>query len=187
MASSYEWSFNPLTPPRPSGERETVYDTATRNFNFLTFLSVAQALHIRFSYIKWDEAREEAGSGGTSQVDQAVANIQTSFAFKRVKDKSRARTIIFQALINEIAVLGHEAVREHTGIAQLQGIGWDFPQEDDVPWPVLIFEKTELGDLYEFASSPKGRRMGFKERLNMCADLGLAIADMHMNRKQFFH
>jgi hypothetical protein len=183
MASTYEWSLNSLTPPRPSSEREIVSGAATRKFDFLTFLSVAQALQIRFSYIKWDEAREKAGSGGTSQVDQAVANIRTSFAFKRVKDKNRAKNIIFQALTNEIAVLGHDAVREHPNIAQLQGIGWDIPQEDDVPWPVLIFEKTELGDLYEFASSPKGRRMEIKERLKICADLGLAIADMHTSRE----
>ncbi|KAI3322011.1 hypothetical protein HD806DRAFT_500721 [Xylariaceae sp. AK1471] len=181
MASSYECSYNSWSSLRPFGDREIVSGTATRKFDFLTFLSVAQALQIRFLNIKWNEAREAAGSGGTSQVDQAVANVQSSFAFKRVKNNSKVKDVIYQALTNEIAVLGHDAVREHPNIAQLQGIGWDISQEDDVPWPVLIFEKTELGNLYEFASSHKGRRMGMNERLNICADLGVAIADMHMN------
>jgi serine/threonine protein kinase len=80
-------------------------------------------------------------------------------------------------------VLAHKSVREHPNIAQLQGICWDVSAFDDKPWPVLVFEKTHLGDLYEFAMLPAGRTMNFSQRLRLCMDMGRAIMDMHSMSK----
>lgn len=183
MACSFEWSFNSWSSPRPSTEKEIVSGAITRKFDILSFLSVAQALQIRFVGINWDVARQEIGGGGSSRVNEGVANIQASFAFKRVREKSERDAGIFQTLTNEITVLGHDAIRAHPNIVQLQGISWDIPREQDRPWPVLIFEKAELGDLFEFTSSNKGRKMRIEERLKLCIDIGVAIMDMHLNSK----
>jgi len=91
---------------------------------------------------------------------------------------------IFRALTNEIIVLGHRSIREHPNIGHLQGICWDIAP-DDTPWPVLVFEKSEYEDLYDFAQRPIGRAMGIDERVKLCVDIGSAIQYMHSISKWY--
>jgi hypothetical protein len=64
---------------------------------------------------------------------------------------------IFQRLINEITVLRHPATQGYPNTLELQEIYWDISprmQEHDTPdnekvWPVLMFEKSYLRDLYD--------------------------------------
>lgn len=155
-------------------------------FNFLSFLATAQALGIEFLNIAWDAARGVVGTGGTSRIHQALLNLDTSLAFKTYHRRNQAdEQQEFCTLINEITVLSQPFVRGHPNIAQLQGICWDI-SPDDKPWPVLVFEKSHLGDLHHFARHG-GRDMTFHERLKLCVDIGRAVADMHSNRKRGIH
>lgn len=159
---------------------------STIRYNFLSFLATTQALEIAFLPITWQSARQAIGFGGTSRIEEALADIQTSLAFKRIKDsekREKSEADIFQTLTNEIMVLGHHLIREHPNIAQLQGICWDISSRGEV-WPVLVFEKSQFGDLYDFARRPVWRELDIKQRLKLCIDVGSAIVDMHFNGKQ---
>ena len=166
-------------------------------YDFITFLAVAQKLQIEFLPLTWQPALEHIGRGGTSQITQALINLQTSFAFKRVQEwKGRDENELFQILIREIMLLRYPCVRNHPYIAELQGICWDVPREFPIEleaaeaadfqhtgkiWPVLVFEKSHYGDLSFFARSPMGRDLGFDERLKLCLHIGDALAVMHPN------
>lgn len=165
-----------------SGAEVQVSVAEPDKFNFLSFLAVAQALKIEFLPIAWDSARETIGGGGTSQIRQSLVNLDTSFAFKTYRKRIKSHQRAFQTLINEITILSQPFVRNHPDIAQLQGICWDISPDDDIPWPVLVFEKSHLGDLYHFAIHG-GRDMTADERFGICLDVGRAIADMHANRR----
>jgi serine/threonine protein kinase len=162
-------------------------DNITKDYDsgkatFLSFLAVVQALKIDFLPMTWDAGRDDIGFGATSRVNETHINIHTSFALKRV-NRHKSEEQIFRSCTKEITVLAHKSVREHPNIAQLQGICWDVSAFDDKPWPVLVFEKTHLGDLYEFAMLPAGRTMSFSQRLRLCMDMGRAIMDMHSMSK----
>lgn len=180
---TYEWDHSYWSFWRSATGAE-VHATAAEpdKFNFLSFLATAQALQIEFLPIAWDAARGVVGTGGTSRIHQALVNLDTSFAFKAYHKLNKTEEQIFRTLINEITVLSQTFVREHANIAQLQGICWDISPDDDKPWPVLVFEKSHLGDLHHFARHG-GRDMTVDERLGLCVDIGRAIIDMHLNSK----
>jgi hypothetical protein len=188
--------------PRPISTSATgLQQLASLPCDFLTFLAVAQNLKLDFLPITWQAAMQPVGIGGTSQVNQAPIDVQTSFVFKRVGEEQKWKETeerIFQVLISEITVLCHPSVRAHPNIAELQGVCWDIPnketdrvervivpQYDNKVWPVLVFEKSHFGDLHHFATQSVGRALGIEERMELCLDIGTAVADMHLNRKSF--
>lgn len=63
---------------------------------------------------------------------------------------------------------------------RLEGICWDISQ-DNVIWPVLIFQMSHLVDLYSFARLEKLKTPSMKDRFDLCVDIGIAIRDMHCN------
>lgn len=153
--------------------------------NLLSFLALTQKLGIAMLEITWQSARPEIGWGGTSSIHEALADIQTSFAFKRIfvsemMEKSKAKK--FQILSNEMMILSKPWVREHPNIVQLQGICWDVWSEDSI-WPVLVFEKSQLGDLHTFLRSPTGKQLDGPKRLVLCCQIGNAVTDMHSQGK----
>ncbi|KEY65536.1 hypothetical protein S7711_10073 [Stachybotrys chartarum IBT 7711] len=135
-------------------------------FNFLTFLAIAQTFQIEFLPLAWDTARGVIGTGGSSKIHQALIDINTGFAFKTYHKRKISEEQVFRSLIAEIT---------------LQGICWDVSADDEKPWPVLVFEKSHLGDLYEFARNG-GRDVTVEQRLGLCLDIGQAIMDMHSNQ-----
>jgi hypothetical protein len=155
----------------------------------ITFLAVIQKLKISILPITWQAARQAIGVGATGRINEALINLHTSFAFKCVTDKQKqnnAEEGIICTLINEVVALGHPLIRQHPNIAELQGICWDVTtneQGEDKVWPVLVFEKSQYGDLYNFVTLPVGRELGFAERLKLCVDIGIAISDMHLNSR----
>jgi hypothetical protein len=190
MSIKFEWSITCFTSRSSSGPELLGSETNSDKFNFLSFLATAQALQIELLPITWEAARQDIGSGGTSRINEALVNLNTSFAFKRVHEESKVKKTeaqIFQTLTNEIMVLGHPFIRSHSNIAQLQGICLDISTNDDKPWPVLVFEKSQFGDLYNFAMVPVGREMGIYERIKLCVDISTAIMDMHASSKYCNH
>ena len=185
---------------RFSSDGRDVYSATPTNlhdhnqpWDLITFLAIAQKLEIDFLPIRWQPALSEVGAGGTAEIRQSLINPQMSFAFKAIKDaewvdqieeveRSRAIKARFHALTSEISVLGHSSVREHPNIISLFGICWGLSSSDRV-WPVLVFEKTTLGDLWRFVKSDKGKTMTIDTRLKLCADIATAVQDLHQSSK----
>lgn len=105
------------------------------------------------------------GGGGTAKIDQALVNLQTSFDFKRIKQKDKAKTeLIFREVISEIIVLSRPAIRQHPNIVELQGLRWDIPPDDKVR-PVLVLEKSHFRDLCQFLRLPVGKDLLNNEKM----------------------
>ena len=124
------------------------------------------------------------GQGGQATISQALATVQIRVAFKRFRDNLTGNSDDdkpFQAIVKEIIMLSHHAIRDHPYVATLEGICWDIPGDGNQIWPVLIFEKTEFGDLYDFAKTGRGSALSTQEKLGLCTDIGIAIRDMHTN------
>ncbi len=83
------------------------------------------------------------------------------------------------ALIAEISVLGHPAIRYHPNIANIEGICWDVVDGGEQVWPVLVFEKTRFGDLNRFMTTSLGKELDIKNRLDILFDIALAVRDLH--------
>lgn len=151
---------------------------AYSNYDFIAVLGLAQQLKINLLPITWQDSLGLIGQS-RAQINQALVDIQTSFAFKRF---DHTMSDPFQETVQEMAILGHPFVRDHPHFVQLIGICWDFPQDDQV-WPVLVFEKSNLGNLGHFARLGKCKKLSLEDRLKICIDVGVAIRDMHQNSK----
>ncbi|KAH7357598.1 hypothetical protein BKA66DRAFT_552783 [Pyrenochaeta sp. MPI-SDFR-AT-0127] len=160
----------------------------TPPYDLVTFLGVIQKLQIDILSITWQAARQPIGAGATGRINEALINLHTSFAFKCVSDRQREETAegrIIRALISEVMVLGDPLIQRHPNIVALQGVCWDVTTDEhgeDRVWPVLVFEKSQYGDLYHFTTLPVGRELSFAERLKLCVEVGIAISDMHINK-----
>jgi hypothetical protein len=156
------------------------------DYGFIAVLALAQRLRIDFLPITLQAPLDILGRGAQGVIYQTLINSQTSFAFKRFhknRQNDENKGISFQDIISEMIVLSHPSIREHPYIVRLEGICWDIPQDDQV-WPVLVFQKTHLGDLCHFAISGKGRNLRVEDRLKLCTDIGIAIRDMHSYSKR---
>jgi hypothetical protein len=180
---SFIVSGKPIQSAAP--EKGTVTDL---HCDFISFLGIAQSLKIDFLPITWQPALDSLGQGATAELRQALVNLQMSFAFKRLVSTGPAQlemdeTENFRALIAEISILGHPSMRDHPNIIRLEGICWDLVSGSDKVWPVLVFEKSQHGDLQAFMGRAEGKRLTLGERLNICANIALAVMDMHSSSK----
>jgi hypothetical protein len=155
-------------------------------YDFLSILGIAQTLKIDFLPITWQPALEMVGHGGTAEIRQALVDLQMNFAFKRLisvepTQSTTDETKSFRTLIAEISALGHPLIRDHPNIIKLEGICWDVVPGGEKVWPVLVFEKARHGDLQTFMEQAEGKRLSLEERLNLCADITIAVHDMHSN------
>jgi hypothetical protein len=153
---------------------------AYSDYGFIAVLALIQRLEIDILPITWHVTLGSLGQGGQGKINQALVNIQTSFAFKQFKRVSQSDP--FREIVQEIVVLRHPVVHDHPHIIQLIGICWDIPYNNQV-WPVLVFEKTHLGDLYHFARCSIGRDLCLEDKLKVCVEISIALRDMHCNSK----
>lgn len=157
--------------------------------DLISFLAVAQYYELDFLSIAWQASLGQIGKGGTSEIRQSTLDTEESLAFKCIarlgqrvfseSDEQRA----FNALVSEISILGHPLIRYHQNIVNIEGICWELPLASEKVWPVLILEKSQLGDLQSFICSEEGRMLSFEERLSLCTDVGSALSTMHQYRK----
>lgn len=152
------------------------------NHGFLTFLAITQRLNIDILPINWQPAMDRVGEGATAEIRQSLVNLQTNFVFKRFKG-SLDESAVVHALISEIMILADTHIRKHENIIKLEGICWDIPVDGYDIRPVLVFEKSQYGDLEQFLSSDSGSNIDSQTRLKLCLDVGLAILSMHSNCK----
>ena len=171
----------PITYTRSGEIRQSASSTSNKEFDFLDFLGVAQSLKIDFLPITWQPALDKVGEGGTAEIRQALINVQMTFTFKRLKRPRSAmeKTRNLRALIAEISILGHPAIRYHPNVANIEGICWDVILGGEEVWPVLVFEKARYGDLNRFMISGPGKELDSKHRLEILFDVALAVRDLH--------
>jgi hypothetical protein len=157
------------------------------HFDFISFLGAAQMRDIDFLPMRWREDLDSVGLGGTAEIHQSVVDLNFSYAFKKIRhDKvlgEVAERNAIRALISELLVLGQPKIKAHPNIITLEGICWDIIPGTEKIWPVLVFQKTHIGDLGKFMESEIGKQLGIHERLKLCSDIATAIALMHSCRK----
>ncbi|KAL6909112.1 kinase-like domain-containing protein [Trichoderma evansii] len=155
-------------------------------YNFLSLLATAQEKEVDFLPITWDEATSDRG--GQASISQSFFNEKLSYVFKRLhRDfKYPADEIVaLRAVISEIIVLGHPEIRGHPNIVRLVGLCFEIDAQTKIPWPVLVLQKAEHGDLKKFMELPRGKELNFRERLDLCVDVAAAITLMH--REDIIH
>ena len=162
--------FGPSATPMNASQRYGGY-------SFIALLGLAQRLRIPFLPITWQAPLGFIGKGGQARINQAVITIQISFAFKNFEYLPQDP---FREAIQEMVVLSHQAIREHKHVVRLEGICWNVRSSVQVR-PVLVFQKTDLGDLHKFAMSEKFKSLSIEEKINLCVDVGIAVRDMHCN------
>jgi len=150
--------------------------------DFLKFLAAVERHKIDLFPITWHPALDTIGEGATAEIRAALINVQMSYAFKRfiISDNNEEKVLLH--LISEVSILGLENIRNHPNIIKLEGVAWDF-QDDGQVWPVLVFEKTEHGDLETFFASNSGKNITFQERLDLCIHIGTALMVLSAHSK----
>ena len=153
---------------------------------FLRCLGVAQHFKVDLLPITWQPASDLLGFGATARLHQAPVNLHTDFAFKRFKGSQRLfsaedKKKSFRALVHEISILSLPTIRSHPNIINLMGLCWDVEPETGSVWPVLVFEKSQHGNLRAFMQNGVGRRLGLGRRLELCADVARAVICLHAN------
>lgn len=172
---------DPSTKKFGSSARPVFASEKYADYGFIAMLGLAQRLHVRFLPITWQAPLGPIGKGGQAGINESLVTAQISFAFKLF---NRPQQHPFREIVQEMVVLSHPTVRQHRHIVTLEGICWDIPEDNQV-WPVLVFEKSHLGDLHRFARLESFKDLSIEDKLNLCADVGLAIRDMHRNGNIF--
>lgn len=177
------YESNPITTFSQSSRPFRLADQY-EDYGFIAVLALAQRLHVSFLPLTWQATLPELGRGGQAGVNQALINLQTSFAFKRFRPRlTDGERTQFQEIVCEMILLSHPSIRQHPYIVTLEGICWDILGDGEQVFPVLVFQKSHYGDLNRFVNEGMGQELSLEERLKLCADIGIALRDMHFNRK----
>ncbi|KAM0452901.1 hypothetical protein ACHAO4_005320 [Trichoderma viride] len=149
-------------------------------YNLLSLLATAQDKQVDFLPVTWDEAT--SARGGQASISQSFFNEKLSYVFKRLHRNFKYpadEIIALRAVISEIIVLGHPEIRGHPNIVRLVGVCFEVDAQTKIPWPVLVLQKAEHGDLKKFIESPRGKGLSLRERLDLCVDVAAAVTLMH--------
>ncbi|KAL9075020.1 MAG: hypothetical protein Q9161_001951 [Pseudevernia consocians] len=171
LARLMSWS-QPRTDPKL---KRILYDATT-------FIAIVSELEIDLFTFTWYSGMGELGRGKTAQIQQSVINLETEFAFKRFTfpgSEEPDEAQIIRAAMIEILALSHPALRDHQNILKLHGVCWEISSEN-LFRPVLVVEKTSLGDLGRFMSE-HGSAVDGNTRVEMCVDVIRAVAILHIN------
>lgn len=190
--SAYQYSQHNfiVSPARPQ--------KTSRRCDFLKFLGIAQSLQIDFLPTTWQRTERNIGEGASGEIRESLLDASTSFAFKRhlfeaCVDQEELEGKILPTIVAELSILHVKSVHYCPNIIDLVGISWDIHCEDDsiisrdqpvdfskaAVIPVLVFQKTEFGDLHTFMTSAAGKSLTFQERLHICLGVVEAILNIH--------
>ena len=160
--------------------------TTNIHYDLISLLSVAQQCKVDFIPITWQPALESLGEGATAQVSQSLINIQTNFAFKRMRSSVASPLCTpdvlqadFKALVSEILVLRNPPLHRIPSILNLEGICWEVKPSGKGVWPVLVSTKAQLGDLQKFMEFENGGGASIHEKIGLCIDVANAIMALH--------
>jgi serine/threonine protein kinase len=151
--------------------------------DLIALLATLQQTSVPILPLMWHPALLPVGEGGFGAVTQAIQDVRTKFAFKRVREKKTSdrdgetTERAFRAIIAEVSVLGDERLQRHPYLAKLEGVCWEV--ENKTVWPVLVAEKAEHGDLRNFIIGQRGKQMPRSERYEMCFGIGNGVQALH--------
>lgn len=183
--------------------RDTIpIPSMNRHNHLLSFLAIAQIYVIEFLHELWDRDLGPIGFGASAEVRTKFVSDFKDFAFKRHRASGLSSVSlkpdcnlddyneylsnnesVYNALVSELTVLSHPSIRYHQNFVQLEGICWETSSDGKEIWPVLVLEKANLGDMWNFGQSPEGRQLSLKDRLLLCLDVATALSTLHENGK----
>ena len=176
-----EFEYASLLSFSPSASVDVSVDGEADDYGLITILALAQRLHIDLLPLTWQAALGSLGEGGQSIVMQALVDIQSSLAFKRFKPPQSGDSILRDAG-REMIMFTHPAIRNHPFVVRLQGICWDIQSVHQI-WPVLVFQKSHLGDLHTLMTRRKGHDLSLSDRIALCSSIAIALRDMSLAGK----
>ena len=156
-----------------------VNSTSAKHHDLISFMGLMQRYGVDLLPIKWQPALADLGRGGSASVSQALINIQTSFAFKRVTFTNGETEECFDRLVKEVSILRHPELRNHDSLIRLEAYCCEILEEPEQISPVLIFEKAPLGDLQSFMLSERARSISSSVKLDFCSDIARALSALH--------
>jgi Protein tyrosine and serine/threonine kinase len=175
LASQYSISQKPAVCSREAAQDAV----STGHHDLISFLGLMQKAGVDLLPIKWQPALENLGTGGSACISQALVNVRTNFAFKRLFFEGRNTETCFERLGKEALILRHVYLINHVHLIRLEAYCCEILKEPERISPVLIFEKFPLGNLQAFLLSEESRNITFSERLGFCADIADALAALH--------
>ena len=175
LAPQYSISQKPAICPR-----EAAQDAVSMgHHDLISFLGLMQFAGVDLLPIKWQPALENLGMGGSAGISQALVNVGTSFAFKRLFFDGLNTETCFERLRKEALILRHISLINHEHLIRLEAYCCEILKEPERISPVLIFERFPLGNLQAFLLSEESRNISVSERLGFCADIADALAALH--------
>ena len=152
--------------------------------DLLAFLATAQSKGVDFLPLVWYPAYY-LGRGGFAVLNQSPVKAEFSFAFKRLGERSQPRDVEtedFSLAISELNILMHRPIASHPNIAALQGICWEVNAEEGRILPVLVFEKSTYGDLFQFRDMQEGKKLTVVQKVALCSQILDALHTVHASR-----
>ncbi|KAI3316979.1 kinase-like domain-containing protein [Xylariaceae sp. AK1471] len=159
---------------------------SSRCDNIASFLALIQHRNIDILPITWHDGLKQLGTGTSGVVNQSHINLMTSFAFKRynarndrLENRNEYLREAFHYFANELRAMTEPWIRQVESIVDLFGVCWEAKYNDEIMWPVLVFEKAELGSLRHFLYSKPRKSLSLEDRALICRDCVLAVLTMH--------
>ncbi|KAI4694764.1 hypothetical protein J4E81_006364 [Alternaria sp. BMP 2799] len=150
----------------------------TENANLQEILALAQSREVDFLPLIHQPTLGNVGAGLTAVVNQRFIRNDLELAFKEVNSGS--------AFLRELSFVSARALRAHPFITKLQGIGWSVDsRKEGNKWvikPVLVFEKATHSTLWSFMHTREGGSLSYKQRISICIQLAIAVADLEDHR-----
>jgi hypothetical protein len=154
------------------------------HYDLLSFLSVALHYKVDLVNTTWQLVFD---GGGTCLINQSQVDAEFFLAFKRSKwefaaeggsqDLYRNR---YRVLITELLAL--EALRHHPNVVNLVGVTWEIDEDSEV-WPVLITQRSGLGNLWGFLQSDEGCKLTTDRKLKLSAEIASSLDEAHSQGK----
>jgi hypothetical protein len=158
--------------------------------NLICFLSLSQQLQVDLLDVTWEPRSDLLGRGGTAIISPAAIDSDVGLAFKRFSpgvprgtELQSVQDKVYLALIAEMSILCHPAVRAHPNIIDLEGVCWEIDSSSKgspVIWPVLVFERANLGSLDKYLLN---RSVEHNVKLGLMSEILSAVAFMHSIRE----
>jgi serine/threonine protein kinase len=157
-----------------SASNEAFRESST-TADIVSYLAVASTWKVDLIPYTWLPSLGHIGQGQSGTIQQSIADLQTSFAFKTF-DRLEAEEA-FEEAMSELRILGIPMIREHTNIVNLEGICWNVLPSGGV-LPVLVFEKTGLGSLASFMKNSPDT-ISIETRIHLIVDILRAVDKLH--------
>lgn len=151
------------------------------HYDFISFLSIAQDLDVEFSPQSWEPGRNLLGVGASGRIHESRLSIDISLAFKRAKAfgfQGNAEKEFFRAWIMEAIILRHPVIRHHPNVIDLSAISWEIEPSTGQVLPVLVFRKSQHGDLSTFLAF-ENEKASFQVKIQLCLDIASAMLSLH--------